>query len=94
MLSAALVACSNALSTDSSRSAPAVVRAGMIRAVTGRIDVGIRGAAVLVDDDAVRALEARGLRELVRGRHADADHDDVRWILRAVLADHGAHPSG
>ena len=43
---------------------------------------------MLVHHDAVRAFEARGLRELVPGDDADADDHDVRWMLRAVLADH------
>ena len=60
------------------------MRAGMIRAVAGRIHVRIRRAAELVDDDAIRALDTGGHGQLVRGRDAHADHDDIRGILPSV----------
>src|SRR4029079_833810 len=52
------------------------------RAVAAREHVGVSSPRVLVDDDAVRALEARGRREL-DVRH-DADSDDYRVARKAT----------
>ena len=60
------------------------VRSGKARAVAGREDRGIGGAAMVVDHDAVLHVEPGGLRERVVRHRAGADHDQVgrRWSRR------------
>ena len=53
------------------------LRARQARAVAGREDIRIGGAALRVDDDAVLHLKACGCRERVVRLHAGADHDHV-----------------
>jgi len=61
------------------------------RALARRIDRGVRGPTLLVDDDAVRAGKAGGLGQLDIGQDADADHDKIRLVPGAVGHDHGTH---
>jgi hypothetical protein len=56
------------------------------RAVTSRVDVWIGGSAVLVHHNAIRALEACGLGQLVARTHSNADEDYVGRVTGAVIA--------
>ena len=46
---------------------------------------------MLIDDDAVGAVDARGGGELLRRQHADSDQYDFGGVLGAVLALHAAN---
>jgi len=65
--------------------AAAVVGTEVVDAVAGGVDRRIRGTAVLIDDDAVVALESGAGGELVRRRHPDRHDDDVGRMFGTIL---------
>src|SRR5205823_12246964 len=72
--------------------AAAVVGTEVVGAVAGGVDRGIRGTAVLIDADAVVALEPGAGGELVPWGHPDRDDDDVGRILPPPPGNHPPTP--
>src|SRR5437016_7385450 len=70
------------------------MRAGMIGAVPGGVNRRVRGAAALIHDDPVRALDGGSDRQLVNWRYAHPDDHDIRRMFGAVLRQHRADPAG
>src|SRR3569833_3369148 len=62
----------------------------MMRAIASSVDQRVRGAAVIIHIDAVRALNSTSYRELIRRQYANSDDYDIGGMLGSVLREYGA----